>query len=53
MWVSVSEKEEMGMGDRMHEETARIARYLRGGENLVQWKLPETYTGNLNEIFRY
>ena len=35
MWVSVGEEEKIGLGNRMHEETARVERYLRGGENLV------------------
>lgn len=50
---SVGEKEEMGLREKMHEETAIIEGYLRGGENLEQWKLPETYTGNSNEVSKY
>lgn len=30
MWVSVGEEEEMGLEDRMHEETARIVRGSEG-----------------------
>lgn len=31
---SVGEEEEIGLREKMHEETARIEGYLRGGENL-------------------